>query len=478
MVINCDLLIVGSGFVGSIMGMVATRLGLSVVIVDKARHPRFAIGESSTPMANLLLERLSVDYDLPELLGFTEWGRWQKAYPQIPVGLKRGFTFLAHEEGRVCGPDRGKQLLVAASPRDALADTHWFRAAFDAKLAELAHARGARVFTGAQILSASVDPQVRMRVRCDEAEHDIQARFLFDASGPRGFLHRLLGMRDQPVQEMPMVSALFSHFENVAALPAEVFSGAPPYPPEDAAVHHLFPGGWIWALRFNNGIVSAGVSATAPLARDLALEAGEAAWHSLIARFPTLRGQFAGAKAVQPFFHQPSVSYRASRITGRNWAMAPSAAAFIDPLLSTGFTLSLLGVRRMASMFARQFPPTEANLGDYAMQCAQDSESAGKLVAALFGSLGRFEDFRSLSLLYFAASIIAEARSRAGDAGWLSAFQTRREPFGEGISGICRESLAGQLTGNALLRRVEALIQPHDPAGLCDPSREHWFPFV
>ena len=50
-----DLAIVGSGFAGTRLAMIARRLGLSVLMIERGRHPRFAIGESSTPLANLWL---------------------------------------------------------------------------------------------------------------------------------------------------------------------------------------------------------------------------------------------------------------------------------------------------------------------------------------------------------------------------------------------------------------------------------------
>src|ERR1051325_4724960 len=131
-----DFIIVGSGFAGSIMAMILKRLGKSVAVLEKDRHPRFAIGESSTPLANLLLEELARKYDLPELAGFSKWGSWQKAHPEIACGLKRGFTFYKHEFGReVDFHDRTQQLLVAASPHDRIADTHWHRPVVYAALA-------------------------------------------------------------------------------------------------------------------------------------------------------------------------------------------------------------------------------------------------------------------------------------------------------------------------------------------------------
>ena len=60
-----DLAIAGAGFAGSIMAMIAARLGLAVVLIERGRHPRVVIGESSTPLSNLLLEQLADTYDLP-----------------------------------------------------------------------------------------------------------------------------------------------------------------------------------------------------------------------------------------------------------------------------------------------------------------------------------------------------------------------------------------------------------------------------
>ena len=134
-----DLAIVGSGFGGALTAMVARRLGLSVLLLERGTHPRFAIGESTSPLTNLLLEQLARRYDLPRLVSLTEYGSWQRAYPEIGCGLKRGFSFYAHSAGRpfAAREDRSNELLVAASPCDEVADTHWLRADFDHFHAEL-----------------------------------------------------------------------------------------------------------------------------------------------------------------------------------------------------------------------------------------------------------------------------------------------------------------------------------------------------
>src|SRR5580658_8113393 len=98
--VRYDIAVVGSGFAGSLLAMIARRLGRSVVLIEKGTHPRVVIGESSTPLANLLFEELCVRYDLPSVKPLAKWGSWQRTYPEIACGLKRGFTFHHHS---LCG---------------------------------------------------------------------------------------------------------------------------------------------------------------------------------------------------------------------------------------------------------------------------------------------------------------------------------------------------------------------------------------
>ncbi|HZF13760.1 MAG TPA: FAD-dependent oxidoreductase [Thermoanaerobaculia bacterium] len=110
--------IVGSGFAGSILARVLARQGHEVTLLDRGRHPRFALGESSTPLAALSLERLAARYDLPDLSDLAAYGRWRRRLPELRRGLKRGFTFYAHRPGGpyTNGPNNDHRLLVAAAP--------------------------------------------------------------------------------------------------------------------------------------------------------------------------------------------------------------------------------------------------------------------------------------------------------------------------------------------------------------------------
>ncbi|HTL66814.1 MAG TPA: tryptophan 7-halogenase [Lacunisphaera sp.] len=468
------LVVVGSGFAGSLIAMIAQRLGRPVVLLERGRHPRFAIGESTTPLTNLLLEEIADEFDLPFLRPLSKWGTWQRDHPEMACGLKRGFTFLRHELGRPFPLDRARQnqLLVGASPADRVADTHWYRPDFDHFLVRQAVALGVDYRDEVELASVTESTDgIRLRGARHGRPFELNAGFLIDASGQRGFLHRRLGLLEKPLAGFPPTQALFAHFTNVAPLPTDLFPGTPPYPPEDAAMHHLFDGGWVWVLKFNNGITSAGVAATDEVADRLGLRLGAAGWNNLLRELPTLADSFGSASAITPFICQPRVAFQSATVTGPRWALLPSAAGFVDPLLSTGFPLTLLGIQRLGRLL-RDSAGAEVpdGLADYASVTTREFEAAAALVAALYRSMNDFNRFKDLSLLYFAAASFSEAARRLGRADLAPNFLLCGHPtFGPRLRELCAAE-------NPPTGRIREAIAPFDVAGLTDRSRDPWYP--
>ena len=379
--------------------MVARRLGLSVVLLEQGRHPRMAIGESTTPLSNLLLERISATYDLPRLAPLAKWGSWQRSYPQIACGLKRGFSFF----------HQGEQLLVAASPRDDIADTHWYREEVDHFLVMEAQSLGVEYLDCVRVEDLVLtEEEAIVGGQSGSKPFRVRAKLLIDATGPRGFLHRRLQLPESALPGMPLTESLYGHFTGVEHTACSADTA--PYPVDDAAVHHVFDGGWIWVLRFNNGVTSAGVAATQAVTAELKLSEGEPAWRRLLDRLPALRSQFEHAMPCQPFRHMPAVSFRSGTIVGKRWAMLPSAAGFVDPLLSTGFTLTLQGIERLAQILRQGF--SVELLPHYTGQTECDLLSASQLIGALYATMNNFAAFTAVSLLYFAAVSFSEAAFR------------------------------------------------------------------
>lgn len=454
--------------------MIATRLGLRVLLVERGRHPRFAIGESASPLAGAVIEDLADRYDLPRVRPFASYGEWRRHYPEVVCGLKRGFTYYKHAEGQayVPWPDRSNQLLVAASPCDEISDTHWLRADVDHVLVREAIALGVEYLDETTLDSLDWQPNGDAIVAGtrDARPLRFRSRNIVDASGPRGFLARALKLDAPGFPDYPATQALYSHFVGVARcqdMDEYADLEEPPYPVDAAALHHVFDGGWMWVLRFENGVTSAGVAVTDAFAAELRLSDGEAAWHRLLARYPTIAAQFADANPIREFTWMPRVAYRTTVASGPGWALLPSAAAFVDPLFSTGIPLTLLGIERIAQLLegSRRLDADADSVTTLA-----EADHTARLVAGCYAAFPRFSDFVAYSMFYFAAASFSEMSRRLEQKG--RGFLCGQD--GSFAADLARLSPRRDRGAN-LLREVAAAVERFNVAGLCDSSKRNWY---
>jgi FADH2 O2-dependent halogenase len=484
-----DLAIIGSGFSGSLLAMIARRAGRSVMLLDRGAHPRFAIGESTSPLLNLVIEQVADRYDLPRLKPLTKWGEWQKNYPQLVGGLKRGSTYFKHESGAryAAAPDRSNQLMVSGCLNDEAADSHWLRSDVDYFLLREAIASGADFLDQTDLHSIEFgNGGSSLRGERRGRTIDLRARLVVDASGPRGFLSRALGLGEKRFEDFPATQALYSHFIGVHrcdSMPdyevAGASTNAPPFPMDDAAVHHIFDGGWMWALRFNNGVTSAGIVVTDEMAKELGLSDGEAAWRRFLARFPSIEAQFADARAIREFTWTPHLSYRSEFAAGEGWAMLPSAAAFIDPLFGPGMPMTALGVERLGRLLEEDLGEDQLNerLGEYGRMTLAEADHTAGFIAGCYAAFPQFELFTSLSMVYFAAAGYCEMARRLGRSHLAQSFMAIDRPaFAEG-AGLLSRTLRrdGRFDSGAFAAQVKKKIDCLNVSGLCDRRKRNWY---
>ena len=94
-----DVIILGTGIGGTMLGAILARHKLRVLMLDSETHPRFAIGEATTPDTNFRLKLLGLKYELPEI-SFLSAFQPLRDYISPACGVKRAFSFLYQREGK------------------------------------------------------------------------------------------------------------------------------------------------------------------------------------------------------------------------------------------------------------------------------------------------------------------------------------------------------------------------------------------
>jgi len=294
--------------------------GRSVVLLERGAHPRFAIGESSSPLANVLLDEISREFDLPAIRPLSKWGSWRRERPEAGVRPQEGVHLLPPRlrERRFERSGSAKSALCRREPEDEVADTHWYRADFDHFLMRQARTSGPEYIDRVDLRRFEESPSGI------EIEGSRLGRpwlsMPISASTPPDLADSWPGPSDSrrgsKASGDPCPLLAFRRRRRLDEMRSSELS-ASPYPADDAALHHVFDGGWIWVLRFSNGIVSAGCAVTGSLAAELRLSEGDSAWARLLSRLPTVREEFSAARPVLPgCIRRPSPFAPASRRAG------------------------------------------------------------------------------------------------------------------------------------------------------------------
>jgi flavin-dependent dehydrogenase len=206
-------------------------------------------------------------------------------------------------------------------------------------LAEQAQARGAQLRFGVTVRDLRVDADA-VTVVTDEgggAEH--RARYLFDASGQDAWLARR-ARSVSPIRELGR-AAVFTHFEDLSPeVRAEL------EPRGDIKVL-IVEDGWHWVIPMRGGQLSVGLVKWRGKLDEAALEAA-------IAASPLIQRLSAGARRG-PTRSIANWSYKNTQQAGPRWACIGDAAAFLDPVFSSGVSLAMLGAEKAVALLLAGF---------------------------------------------------------------------------------------------------------------------------
>ncbi len=462
-------------------------------------HPRFAVGESSTPLADFLLERISQRFQIPELYPLSRWGSWQRTLPQLRAGKKRGFSYYYHQAGKPFddGALHDRSLLVAASASDEVSDTHWMRCDVDQWLFEQAGQAGVQRLENAEVRQLSRHAST-WNLECVVDAHPIAiaGAQLIDASGGALFpmLKQALAGNDQASIEdqsglmFTRTASVFGHFCGVSSMTAWMRDHGfdvdqDPFDGDDAAQHHWLEAGWMWMLRFSEGTCSVGL--TLPCDR-MPAEFGDAGrrgaqWTRYLQQFPTVYELLGGAELIGPISAKgmpqlawiPRISRLRAPAAGEGWLSLPSSVGLIDPLHSTGIAHSLYGVLRAAEMLLTAQSESEADRlrCQYASERVEEIRWIDRLVYLCYlAGEWNFDALVAASCFYFVGAIHSERQLANIDAlpeGFLLCRSSQLQLIlDEAIRRVL--DLRATKTADPFVRWVREQIAPWNNVGLLD----------
>ncbi|MGD3110227.1 NAD(P)/FAD-dependent oxidoreductase [Streptomyces sp. YGL11-2] len=344
-----DVAILGAGMAGGMLGAVLARNGVRVLLIDAGVHPRFAVGESTIPYTSTMTKVIAERYDVPEIAPLASFRGIQDRISPMS-GRKQNFGFVYHQEGRPQDSEQVNQLVI---PEWQRTESHLFRQDTDAYLFNLAVGYGAQpcLNTRIQDIETGTDGVL---LRSDRGE-EFRAEYLVDGSGFRSPVADRFGLREEPTRARHHSRTLFTHMVNVTPFDdAEAASAhKQPSPWHHGTLHHVFDGGWLWVIPFDNheGALSTLCSVGLTLDERVFPKTGltpQEEFDDFLRRFPQIAEQFTGAAAVRPWVSTGRLQYSATRTVGERYCLTAHAAGFIDALYSRGLTNTLEVVNSLA----------------------------------------------------------------------------------------------------------------------------------
>ena len=308
---ECDVLVIGGGPAGTTVAPMLAEKGYRVVLLEKARHPRFHIGESLLPANLPLFERMGIAAEV-------------KAIGMVKPGAE--FVSPHHDMS---------QTFHFADAWDKSMPTAYQvkRAEFDEILIRNAARKGVEVHEGCKAKAIEFLPDDTATVRAvvdDGRESEWHARFVVDASGRDTFLANRFQIKQRNPKHNS--SAVYGHFANATRHDGEA---------EGNITIFWFDHGWFWFIPMMNDTTSIGMVTWPYYMKTKGERSLEQFLLDGIAMCPALAMRLKEARLVTEVEATGNFSYVSERNHGKNYVMLGDAYAFIDPVFSSGVLLAM-----------------------------------------------------------------------------------------------------------------------------------------
>jgi flavin-dependent dehydrogenase len=306
-----DVLVVGAGPAGATLSLRLSRIGCSVVLLERSVFDEFRVGESLPPAAAERLQRLGV---------------WEAFLETCPVPV--------HGVQSAWGNEELDSSTFLGDP--LLNGWHLDRPLFDAMLTSAEHA-GACVFR--RTCARDIEPPGNhwsVTASSPEGEFRIHSRFFVDATGRSARLCQRMGIGRLRSDRLIGISAIFENIATPETLPSRIESH-----PLGWWYSAGLPGGRAIAIFFTDSDLCARHGLTCPVALSRLLKDSPHTNERFDAYVPT--------RLLQVF---PAASHRLDCGAGDSWLAIGDALIGRDPLSSSGIDFALASAERASSVLS------------------------------------------------------------------------------------------------------------------------------
>lgn len=308
-----DCLVVGAGPGGCVASTILADAGLRVAMIDRAKFPRYKVGESMVPFNYFPLERIGMveklqASDFPKKYSVQFVGRTGKQ--------SQPFYFSEHIDH------------PCAQTWQVTRDLS------DAMMMNNAREHGVKVFENMNARELILDGDKIQGVSCvdkDDAPRDFRAGMTIDASGGKGFAMSKLGWR---ILDPNLVKHAIWGYYRGAKRDKGRDEGT-------TTITYLEGKNWAWYIPLRDDIVSVGIvgdkeylfNETNDLATVFQREIQKNVW---------LQEYLAPGALTGDYYVCVHRSYRSKYCATDGLVLVGDAFSFIDPVFSTGMYISLV----------------------------------------------------------------------------------------------------------------------------------------
>ena len=330
--IQFDILIIGGGPVGTTAATLLSEKGYSVCLLEKAKHPRFHIGESLLPMNLPILERLGVLEQIKEI-GIIKYGAEFNALDPVTQQWKQE-TFYFEKSFN-------KKYSYAYEVR---------RSEFDSIQFENGKNKGVTVLENHKVIQVEFYLPGHVIVSHKEQNKEpekLYGRYVIDASGRDSLLSRKMKLKQKNPHHQS--SAIFGHFSDVERRTGK---------DEGNISIYWFEHGWFWLIPLSDGSMSVGAVCWPEYLKTLEGSTEAFLWKT-IAMNSAVATRMKNAKNLGEIRATGNFAYTSKQMWGRDFMLLGDAFAFVDPVFSSGVYLGMSGAEQAAETIDRCFKNPE-----------------------------------------------------------------------------------------------------------------------